>query len=71
MFAETAPQLLVADRIPKGTPGYIAEQTGRALGRTKEQLAAGGCQRASGGRPDGGTRVAGAAGASLDPRRRR
>lgn len=39
-FAQAAPMLLVAERIEHGTPGYLAAQTGRTLGATKEQLAA-------------------------------
>lgn len=39
-LAESCPKLLVAERILNGTPGYVAEQTGRTLGRTREQLSA-------------------------------
>lgn len=39
-LAESCPNLLVAERILNGTPGYVAERTGRQLGATKEQLAA-------------------------------
>lgn len=39
-LAESCPKLLVAERILNGTPGYVAEQTGRQLGGTKEQVTA-------------------------------
>lgn len=39
-LAETCPNLLVAERILNGTPGYIAERTGRTLGGTREQVTA-------------------------------
>lgn len=40
-LAGAAPALLVAERIPQGTPGYIAEQTGRAIAAGRDMLAAG------------------------------
>lgn len=40
-LAQVAPLLLVAERIEQGTPGYLAAQTGRVLGATREQVAAG------------------------------
>ncbi|GIF09918.1 GntR family transcriptional regulator [Actinoplanes siamensis] len=39
-LAESCPNLLVAERILNGTPGYVAERTGRTLGGTKEQVSA-------------------------------
>lgn len=40
-LAETAPLLLQAERMPKGTPRYIEEMTGRAATTGRDQTAAG------------------------------
>lgn len=40
-LADMAPALLVTERIPQGTPGYIAQQTSRPIARGRDLLAAG------------------------------
>jgi len=40
-FVEQAPDLLKAERIKLGTPGYIEQQTGRVLRRGRDQISAG------------------------------
>jgi DNA-binding GntR family transcriptional regulator len=39
-LAEVAPLLLVEERIPQGTPGYVGEQTGRMIRRGQDQVSA-------------------------------
>src|SRR5262249_35833806 len=40
-LAKVAPNLLVAERIRQGTPGYVQQQTGRTLRYGRDQLSAG------------------------------
>lgn len=40
-LAERAPALLLTERLPQGTPGYIAQQTGRSMAHGRDQVAAG------------------------------
>lgn len=39
-LADSCPQLLVAERIPAGTPGYIQQQTGRVVTAGRDHLTA-------------------------------
>lgn len=40
-LADACPMLLLAERIVQGTPGYIAEQTGRIAATGRDQMSAG------------------------------
>jgi DNA-binding GntR family transcriptional regulator len=40
-LAREAPALLIAERIPLGTPGYIEQQTGRRMAHGRDQLTPG------------------------------
>ena len=46
-LADACPLLLVAERLPQGTPGYIREQTGVAVVSSSEQVAAGAADAAA------------------------
>lgn len=46
-LAESAPALLVAERLKQGTPGYIEQQIGRAMSQGRDQVAAGSADAAT------------------------